>query len=176
MSRRISVLPKWTYHLTTSYPGSFNAHIKVDCVKSGTFSRFTMTKVGGIYTHEEEGCISRGEKIKLEAHCVKVLQGSLSLKNWDVCFYRRRFVHWKTWSSQKNRDSAEKRANIWRRVNHDWHCVKKEVDIPEGVECLCVSSKGEQECVFHHYARTVRSHSLEECTLGEVTVEEIDIY
>lgn len=76
----------------------------------------------------------------------------------------------------RNRDSAEKKALLWAQANHDWHCVKKEVDFPEGVECLCASSNGEQECAAHHYARTVKPHSLQECKLGEVTVEEIELY
>lgn len=80
MSRRISVLPTWTYYVSTSYPGGFIVPNKVVCINSRTSSRFAMTNVCGVYAHEEEGRISKGEKIKLEAHCVKVLQGSLSLK------------------------------------------------------------------------------------------------
>ena len=77
----------------------------------------------------------------------------------------------------KDKYKAEGRAIHMARVNHEWHCVKKQVGDNGCLNhCLCFMSHGKEECAAHHYQRTVQPHSLEDCTLGEVTVEEIEIY
>jgi hypothetical protein len=75
----------------------------------------------------------------------------------------------------KDPHMAEKQAQVWAKANHVFNCVEKRFD-QDMSNCLCVTSEGKRECAAHHYRRTVEPHSLEECTLGVVSVEQIEIY
>ena len=70
---------------------------------------------------------------------------------------------------------ANAKARHIASANHQFNCVEKRLS-QDMSNCLCVASGGKKECAAHHYVRTVEPHSLEDCTLGVVSVEEVEIY
>ena len=56
-------------------------------------------------------------------------------------------------------------------ITHVTYCLEKVVPS----KCLCTISNGDEECGAHTYARTVNPHSVEECTVADVYVEEKEI-
>jgi len=84
-----------------------------------------------------------------------------SCDGWEKCF-------------KKEADALEA-AKTREEFLHTKYCVEKTVPVRG---CLCVSSKGLEECGSHHYARTVLPHKPKDCTIidGSVFVEEMEIY
>ena len=77
-------------------------------------------------------------------------------------------------------DDAEEWAEKRREELHRTYCIDKKV--PGHGECVCTRKDWSSyyegiECVRHHYARTVKEHSVDDCTIAEeVYIEEITIH